>query len=148
VIRRSCGASAPWRYHRPGRRSGCPDPVGHIQATGRDEKGRKQYRYHPSWREVRDAAKYAHTVDFAQALPGMRARVEQDLRRPGLPLEKVLATVVRLLETTPIRVGNDDYARSNDSYGLATLRNRHVAVQAPSCASASRARAGAAGISA
>ncbi|MGG5809379.1 DNA topoisomerase IB [Falsiroseomonas sp. CW058] len=106
----------------------CPHPDGHIQATGRDEKGRKQYRYHPRWREVRDAAKYDHMLDFAKALPAIRARVEADLKRPGLPREKVLATVVQLLETTLIRVGNDDYAKANGSYGLTTLRNRHVEV--------------------
>jgi DNA topoisomerase I len=107
----------------------CPHPDGHIQATGRDEKGRKQYRYHPRWREVRDAAKYAHMVEFARALPGIRARVAEDLRRPGLAREKVLAAVVQLLEATLIRVGNDDYARQNDSYGLTTLQDRHVLVE-------------------
>ncbi|NKE46163.1 DNA topoisomerase IB [Roseomonas frigidaquae] len=106
----------------------CPRPDGHIQATGRDQKGRKQYRYHPKWREVRDAAKYDRMVDFARALPGLRARVEADMRRTGLAREKVLATVVHLLETTLIRVGNDDYAKQNDSYGLTTLQTRHVAV--------------------
>jgi DNA topoisomerase-1 len=85
-----------------------PDPDGNIQATGRDEKGRKQYRYHPRWRATRDAAKFEHMIGFAQALPGIRARVQADLARPGLAREKVLATVVRLLETTLIRVGNDD----------------------------------------
>lgn len=107
----------------------CPDPDGHIQATGRDEKGRKQYRYHPRWREVRDAAKYAHMLTFAEALPAIRARVRQDMARGGLPREKVLATVVHLLETTLIRVGNDDYARQNESYGLTTLQVRHVLVE-------------------
>ncbi|MFC7539097.1 DNA topoisomerase IB [Siccirubricoccus deserti] len=106
----------------------CPHPEGHIQATGRDQKGRKQYRYHPRWREVRDAAKYDHMVD-AHSLPAIRARVDADMRRPGLPGEKVLATVVHLLEATLIRVGNDDYARQNQSYGLTTLRHRHVAVE-------------------
>ena len=106
----------------------CPHADGHIQATGRDQKGRKQYRYHPRWREVRDAAKYDHMLDFARALPAIRARVEEDMRRPGLPREKVLATVVHLLDTTLIRVGNDDYARRNRSYGLTTLQNRHVEV--------------------
>ncbi len=106
----------------------CPHPDGHIQATGRDDRGRKQYRYHARWREVRDATKYEHMLDFAQALPDIRARVEVDMRRPGLPREKVLATVVRLLERTLIRVGNDDYAEQNGSYGLTTLENRHVAV--------------------
>lgn len=106
----------------------CPHPNGHIQATGRDQKSRKQYRYHPRWREVRDAAKYEHMVEFAKALPAIRARVDADMRLPGLPREKVLATVVHLLETTLIRVGNDDYAKQNRSYGLTTLRSRHVAV--------------------
>lgn len=107
----------------------CPHDNGHIQATGRDEKGRKQYRYHPRWRETRDAAKFGHMVEFARVLPRIRAQVEDHLRLHGLPREKVLATVVRLLETTLIRVGNDDYAKQNGSYGLTTLRNRHVAVE-------------------
>ncbi|WP_439599371.1 DNA topoisomerase IB [Falsiroseomonas sp.] len=106
----------------------CPSENGHIQATGRDQKGRKQYRYHPRWREVRDAAKYDRMVDFAKALPGIRGRVDADMRRPGLAREKVLATVVHLLETTLIRVGNDDYAKQNKSYGLTTLQSRHVAI--------------------
>ena len=107
----------------------CPHPDGHIQATGRDDKGRKQYRYHPRWREVRDATKYEHMLDFAQVLPVIRARVDADMRRSGLPREKVLATVVRLLERTLIRVGNDDYVEQNGSYGLTTLENRHVKVE-------------------
>jgi DNA topoisomerase-1 len=107
----------------------CPFPNGHIQATGRDARGRKQYRYHPRWRETRDATKYEHMAEFAAALPAIRARVAADLRRSGLPREKVLATVVRLLETTLIRVGNDDYAKENGSFGLTTLKNRHVAVK-------------------
>ncbi len=107
----------------------CPHADGHIQATGRDEKGRKQYRYHPRWREARDAAKFTHMVEFAHALPRIRTRIEADLRRPGLPREKVLATVARLLETTLIRVGNDDYAKQNQSYGLTTLRDDHVEVE-------------------
>ncbi|TCZ61320.1 DNA topoisomerase IB [Roseicella aquatilis] len=107
----------------------CPHDNGHIQATGRDEKGRKQYRYHPRWRETRDAAKFGHMVEFARVLPRIRNRVEQDIRQPGLPREKVLATVVRLLETTLIRVGNDDYVRQNGSYGLTTLRDEHVEVE-------------------
>ena len=104
----------------------CPDPNGHIQATGRDAKGRKQYRYHPRWREVRDGTKYEHMLDFARALPALRVRIDQDMRRPGLSREKVLATVVHLLETTLIRVGNPEYAEENKSYGLTTLRDRHV----------------------
>ena len=106
----------------------CPDPRGHIQATGRDAKGRKQYRYHPRWREVRDATKYDALLDFADALPQIRARIDARHGQPGLPREKVLATVVHLLETTLIRVGNEDYAKENKSYGLTTLRNRHVDV--------------------
>jgi DNA topoisomerase-1 len=107
----------------------CPAANGHIQATGRDARGRKQYRYHPRWRETRDATKYEHMAEFAAALPAIRARVAADLRRKGLPREKVLATIVRLLETTLIRVGNDDYAKENGSFGLTTLRNRHVKVE-------------------
>ncbi|GAC1331225.1 MAG: DNA topoisomerase IB [Beijerinckiaceae bacterium] len=106
----------------------CPDPRGHVQATGRDAKGRKQYRYHPRWNEIRDSTKYEHMLEFARALPKIRARVDADMKRPGLPREKVLATVVHLLETTLIRVGNEDYAKENKSYGLTTLRNRHVDV--------------------
>ena len=104
----------------------CPDPNGHIQATGRDARGRKQYRYHPRWREVRDAAKYDRLVEFAEALPRIRERTERDLRRPGVPRAKVLAVVVKLLEETSIRVGNDEYARQNRSFGLTTFRDRHV----------------------
>lgn len=106
----------------------CPRASGHIQATGRDAKGRKQYRYHPRWREVRDSAKYDHVLEFARALPALRARIAQDMGKRGLPREKVLATIVHLLESTLIRVGNDDYARQNKSYGLTTLRDRHVEV--------------------
>jgi DNA topoisomerase-1 len=106
----------------------CPRPDGHIQATGRDARGRKQYRYHPRWREVRDAAKYDRMLAFGQALPAIRARVERNLSLPGLPRKKVLATVVRLLETTLIRVGNQEYARRNHSFGLTTMRDRHVKV--------------------
>jgi len=106
----------------------CPDPRGHLQATGRDARGRKQYRYHPRWREVRDANKYERMVPFGRALPRIRARAERDLARPGLPREKVLAAVVQLLDTTLIRVGNDGYARDNGSYGLTTMRRRHATV--------------------
>jgi DNA topoisomerase I len=106
----------------------CPKSNGHIQATGRDAKGRKQYRYHPAFREVRESVKYEHMMDFAAALPGIRARVAADMKKPGMPREKVLATIVHLLETTLIRVGNDDYAKQNNSFGLTTLRNRHVEV--------------------
>ena len=106
----------------------CPIPHGHIQATARDAKGRKQYRYHPRWREVRDETKYDRIITFGQVLPVIRRRVEQDIGRPGLPKEKVLATVVRLLEMTLIRVGNEEYARHNDSFGLTTMRDHHVDV--------------------
>lgn len=106
----------------------CPVPNGHLQATGRDARGRKQYRYHPRWREVRDETKFGRMLAFSEALPRLRARLETDLARPGLPREKVLATVVRLLECTGIRVGNDEYARANQSFGLTTLRDRHVEV--------------------
>jgi DNA topoisomerase-1 len=106
----------------------CPQPNGHLQATGRDAKGRKQYRYHPRWRATRDEAKYDRLIAFGRALPQMRARVDRDLRQPDLTREKVLAAVVRLLETTLIRVGNDEYARSNKSYGLTTMHDKHVIV--------------------
>jgi len=109
----------------------CSSPDGHIQAIGRDARGRKQYRYHPRWREVRDETKYARMLRFARALPRIRARVETDLARRGLPREKVLATIVRLLETTRVRVGNEEYARANGSFGLTTLRERHVEVAGP-----------------
>ncbi len=104
----------------------CPDPNGHIQATGRDARGRKQYRYHPRWREERDGTKYSRMIALGHALPGLRRRIAADLRMPGLPRAKVLATVVRLLETTFMRVGNEEYARNNRSFGLTTLKDRHV----------------------
>jgi DNA topoisomerase-1 len=106
----------------------CPRPDGHIQATGRDDRGRKQYRYHPRWREVRDANKYAGLLDFGRALPGIREQIEADLRRPHLPEEKVLAVVVRLLDEALIRIGNDEYADANDSYGLTTLQDDHASI--------------------
>lgn len=106
-----------------------PRANGHIQATGRDAKGRKQYRYHAKWRLVRDETKYERMMAFGRALPQIRDRVEHDLALPGLPREKVLATVVRLLETTLIRVGNDEYAKSNKSYGLTTMRDKHVQIE-------------------
>src|SRR5947208_301615 len=93
----------------------CPDPNGHLQATGRDARGRKQHRYHPRWREVRDETKYGRMIAFAKALPRIRKRISRDLRLKGLPRNKVLAAIVRLLETSLIRVGNDEYARDNDS---------------------------------
>jgi DNA topoisomerase-1 len=99
----------------------CPDPVGHIQATGRDARGRKQYLYHARWREVRDAAKYERLVAFGEALPRIRERVDEDLRRRGIPREKVLAAVVKLLEETSIRIGNEEYRRENGSVGLTTM---------------------------
>ncbi len=107
----------------------CPNPHGHLQATGRDARGRKQYRYHPAWRHVRDEAKYGMLTDFARALPRIRRATDADLRRAGLPREKVLATVVRLLEQTMIRVGNDEYARDNGSIGLTTMHDRHATVR-------------------
>ncbi len=106
----------------------CPDPRGHLQATGRDARGRKQYRYHPRWREVRDVVKYDRMIAFAEALPRIRERTDRDLERHGMPMEKVLATVVRLLEETRIRIGNDEYRKENGSYGLTTLLDRHVNV--------------------
>ena len=107
----------------------CSIPNGHLQATGRDARGRKQSRYHPRWREVRDQSKYEHMLHFATALPTIRERVDKHLTLPGLPREKVLATVVRLLETTFIRIGNESYARENNSFGLTTLRRRHVDIR-------------------
>jgi DNA topoisomerase-1 len=106
----------------------CPQANGHLQATGRDARGRKQYRYHPKWRSVRDEVKYERMVNFGQALPGIRREVDRALALPGLPREKVLATIVYLLEATMMRIGNDEYARQNQSFGLTTLRNRHVRI--------------------
>ena len=119
-----------------------PDPLGHLQATGRDAKGRKQYRYHPRWREIRDETKYGRMVAFGEALPAIRAQVNQDMAKHGLPREKVLATVVRLLETTLIRVGNEEYARTNESYGLTTMRDEHVAVTGSTVRFAFRGKSG------
>ena len=104
----------------------CADPRGHLQATGRDARGRKQYRYHPRWRQVRDLGKFDRVVEFGERLPALRRRLGRDLKRRGLPREKVLAIVVSLLAETLIRVGNHQYARDNNSFGLTTLRNRHV----------------------
>lgn len=106
----------------------CADPRGHLQAVGRDAKGRKQPRYHPSFRAQRDELKFDRVAAFGRALPAIRRRVDRDLRRPGLPRERVLATVVRLLETTYLRVGNEEYARTNRSFGLTTLRSRHATI--------------------
>jgi DNA topoisomerase-1 len=107
----------------------CPSSNGHIQATGRDARGRKQYRYHERWREVRDENKFDRLAQFAKALPNIRRRVTRDLKLPDLPRQKVLATIVRLLERTFIRIGNEEYARDNKSFGLTTLKNRHVKVK-------------------
>jgi DNA topoisomerase-1 len=107
----------------------CPTSNGHLQATGRDARGRKQYRYHDGWRKARDETKFGHLRDFGMALSKIRRRVDRDLRLPGLPRERVLATVVRLLDISFMRVGNSSYARQNDSYGLTTLRDRHVVIR-------------------
>jgi DNA topoisomerase I len=107
----------------------CPYPNGHIQAIGRDKRGRKQYRYHPRWREVRDESKYGKMLIFGRVLPAIRERVNADLRRHGLARERVLAAVVRLMEMTLFRVGNTEYAKANKSYGLTTLRHRHVEIE-------------------
>jgi DNA topoisomerase I len=107
----------------------CPSPNGHLQATGRDIRGRKQYRYHERWREERDETKYEKMVVFGAALPKIRRRIKKHMALPGLPREKVLATLVQLLESTFIRVGNEEYARENKSFGLTTMRNRHIDVK-------------------
>jgi DNA topoisomerase-1 len=107
----------------------CQNPDGHLQATGRDARGRKQSRYHPRWREVRDEVKYERMMQFGGALPAIRKQVEHDLALPGLQRKKILATIVRLMEMTFIRVGNMEYARENQSYGLTTMRSRHVTVK-------------------
>jgi DNA topoisomerase-1 len=106
----------------------CADAAGHVQAVGRDARGRKQYRYHAKWRQVRDDAKYGRMLAFGRALPSIRGRIVRDLRRHGLPRDKVIAAVVRLLETTLVRVGNEEYARDNGSFGLTTLQRRHVSL--------------------
>jgi DNA topoisomerase I len=106
----------------------CPIPNGHLQATGRDARGRKQSRYHPRWRQVRDETKYEHMVSFGKALPIIRERIEHDLALTGLPRPKILATIVRLMEITYIRIGNREYAQQNKSYGLTTMRGKHVEV--------------------
>jgi DNA topoisomerase-1 len=106
----------------------CPNPKGHLQACGRDARGRKQYRYHAGWRQVRDESKYDQMLAFAMALPALRRQMARDLSAAGLPRRKVIAAVVQLLEKTLIRVGNDEYARDNNSFGLTTMRNRHVKV--------------------
>jgi DNA topoisomerase-1 len=107
----------------------CAQANGHLQATGIDAKGRKQYRYHPTWRTVRDEAKFERLLSFAEVLPKIRAKVDEDMRRADLSREKVLATIVRLLEISLIRIGNEEYAKENNSFGLTTMRNRHVEVE-------------------
>ena len=120
----------------------CNDARGHLQATGRDAKGRKQYRYHPRWSETRNADKFDRLLEFGLALPALRVQIEADLSRAGLPREKVVAAVVSLLETTGIRVGNAEYARANDSFGLTTLRDRHVDVNGATIAFHFRGKSG------
>jgi DNA topoisomerase-1 len=120
----------------------CPSANGHLQATGRDAKGRKQHRYHARWRQVRDQTKYDRMIAFGHVLPKIRARVEQDLALPGLPRAKVIATVVKLLETTLIRVGNEEYARENKSFGLTTMREQHVEVSGAKIRFAFRGKSG------
>lgn len=120
----------------------CASENGHLQATGHDVRGRKQYRYHPDWRKVRDETKYDRMSAFGKALPEIRRRVTRDLALPGLPREKVLATIVRLLETTLIRIGNDEYARNNHSYGLTTMRNKHAKVRADKISFTFRGKSG------
>jgi len=110
----------------------CAKPAGHIQATGRDARGRKQYRYHPQWRQLRETAKFDKMIDFGRALPSMRRHVQVDLGRAGLSRRKVVAAIVHLLDTTLLRVGNDEYARTNGSYGLTTLLDRHARVHGSS----------------
>jgi DNA topoisomerase-1 len=108
-----------------------PTPQGHILATGRDSRRRKQYRYHPRWREVRDATKYHRMMEFGEALPAVRQRIDTDLELPGLPRDKVLGAVIRLMDETLIRIGNEQYARQNQSFGLTTLRHEHVTIEDP-----------------
>ena len=120
----------------------CPFADGHIQATGRDARGRKQYRYHPRWREARDETKFDRMLMFSRALPRIRARVDADLRRHGLPRERVLAAIVRLLELTLFRVGNSEYSKTNHSFGLTTLRNRHATVSGSTIRLAFRGKSG------
>ena len=120
----------------------CPDPRGHLQATGRDARGRKQYRYHPRWREIRDETKYDRMLGFARALPTIRRRAAADLRKPTMCREKVLGLIVRLLEKTLIRVGNDEYAKQNRSFGLTTLRDGHVEVKGKRVTFAFRGKSG------
>ena len=120
----------------------CPQANGHLQATGRDARGRKQYRYHAKWRTVRDDVKYERMLNFGNALPAIRAEVDRALKLPGLPREKVLATIVYLLEATMMRIGNEEYARTNKSFGLTTLRGRHVKVDGSAIAFHFRGKSG------
>jgi DNA topoisomerase-1 len=119
-----------------------PSARGHMQATGRDAKGRKQFRYHARWTALRDADKYSRLIGFCAVLPKIRRRVSRDLKRPGLDQEKVVATIVRLMETTLIRVGNEEYAQRNHSYGLTTMRNRHVDVEGATLSFSFRGKSG------
>jgi DNA topoisomerase-1 len=119
-----------------------PTGRGHIQATGRDAKGRKQYRYHARWRQVRDEGKYDRLIAFGRALPKLRKQVDHDLARHGLPREKVLAAVIRVMEITLIRVGNEEYAKTNKSFGLTTLRDRHAHIGAKTAVFAFRGKSG------
>ena len=120
----------------------CPQANGHLQATGRDARGRKQYRYHARWRTVRDEVKYERMLNFGKALPAIRKEVDRALKLPGLPREKVLATIVYLLEATMMRIGNEEYARTNKSFGLTTLHNRHVKVDGSAIAFRFRGKSG------
>jgi DNA topoisomerase-1 len=120
----------------------CCSIQGHLQATGRDAKGRKQYRYHPAWRAIREQTKYHHIMAFAQALPVIRRQIAVDLALPGLPKQKILATVVKLLDSTLIRVGNIEYSRYNKSYGLTTLRKKHIDVAGASISFDFRGKSG------
>ena len=120
-----------------------PFPDGHVQATGRDARGRKQYRYHPQWHEVQEQDKFSRLAAFGAALPRLRRRVRRDLRRSGIPREKILAAVVRLLDLTGARVGNEEYRRANDSFGLTTLRDRHASVAEPDLKLSFRGKGGA-----
>src|SRR5690606_36385168 len=120
----------------------CRDPAGHIQATGRDQRGRKQYRYHPGWTACRDEAKFSSLAAFAHALPKLRKQVDADLRRRGLPRERVIASVISLLDRTLIRIGNDIYRRQNKSFGLTTLRSRHLEIEGSSLRFAFKGKSG------
>jgi DNA topoisomerase-1 len=120
----------------------CPNPRGHIQATGRDARGRKQYRYHKDWRAVRDASKFERLLAFGHALPTLRERLEADLALPGVPRERILATVVWIIDRTLMRVGSEEYARTNDSYGATTLRNDHVEIEGAEVALSFRGKHG------